>query len=87
MSAVHRRILPASEPRCHPSPDCPLQDSCSRFTSPLPQGIGATLGNYRGKVVAGPIVNFCAMFVNQMVSDGELAAAAKKPVKPPLGAK
>jgi hypothetical protein len=87
VSKVHRRILPAKEPRCHPSPDCPLQDSCARFTCGLPQGIGATMANYRARVISGITAHLCPEFISSMVSDAELEAAAKPATKPPIGSK
>jgi hypothetical protein len=85
MSAVHRRILPAKESRCSPSPACPLQESCARFMCPLPQGVGATLSNSRNLVIYTPVGLTCSQFLSDMVSDAELAISAKKPVKPPIG--
>lgn len=85
MSTVHRRILPAKESRCSPSPDCPLQRCCARFTCPLPLGIGATLSNFRNLVMYTPTGATCGQFVSEMVSDAELEEQAKKPVKPPIG--
>jgi len=40
-------VLGPKDARCHPIPDCPMQDNCARFLNPLPQGIGASLGNFR----------------------------------------
>lgn len=37
-----RRVLPATEARCRPMRECPLQDHCARFQSPVPAH-GATV--------------------------------------------
>jgi hypothetical protein len=90
MSVAHRRVLPASEVRCHPSPSCPLQESCARYRSPLPQGIGSSLGNFADSVfIATSNLYECPKFLNLMVSDSErdeaAATARKSAIKPPLG--
>lgn len=95
MSSVHRRILKASDIRCHPDPTCPLQSGCARFTSPLPQGIGTTMCNFRGEVITsatmvmtilGPVMtdgpSTCPKHLSQMVQDDE--DAKPKTVHPPL---
>lgn len=84
MSKFHRRILPANEPRCTPSPDCQFKVSCARYTYPLPQGIGATMGNFRGTYMYTDEGMKCMRFISEMVSDEELAEQ-KKPAKPPIG--
>lgn len=86
--SVRRRVLAHKDCRCHPVPQCPLQSGCARFTTPLPQGIGATVANYRDDVIAGTgSTHFCPQHLSEMVTDAELAQAAKKPVKPPIGDK
>jgi hypothetical protein len=86
MSTVHRRILPAKEARCTPSPDCQFKENCARYKCPLPQGIGATMGNFRGTYMYTDEGMKCPRFISDMVSDEELAAQ-QKTVKPPIGNK
>lgn len=73
MSTVHRRVLTAKDVRCSPSPSCPLQDGCARFKSPMPQGIGAKLENYRSNVSTTAGVSLCLHYLSFMVSDEDMA--------------
>lgn len=84
MTTAHRRVLKPDDARCHPSPHCQLQHTCARFTSPMPQGIGGKMGNFRS---AAPVVTYCSDHLSQMVDDAELEAAAKPATKPPIGGK
>lgn len=84
MSRIHRRILGVKDVRCHPSPECPLQSSCARFKSPLPQGIGVKMDNFRGFVAGAWGQHLCGMFLSDMVQDDE--DEKPKTIHPPLGA-
>jgi hypothetical protein len=78
VSKVHRRILLASELRCSPHPDCHLKATCSRFTSPIPQG-SASLANLRPPGV-GTVMS-CIHYLSAMVGDDEDKPETKE-VKP-----
>jgi hypothetical protein len=86
MSTVHRRILASDVARCMPAPDCQFKANCARYTSPLPQGLGATMANFRGSYMFTDEGMKCPRFISTMVSDEELVAQ-QKTVKPPIGSK
>lgn len=92
MSKVHRRVLSIKDARCHPIPGCPLQASCARYTSPLPQGFGAALGNFRKFVVNGTGgTHSCQHHMSVMLPEAEKAdidaAAAKRAVRPAISSR
>jgi hypothetical protein len=74
-----RRVMDPDEVRCRPSPGCPLQDSCARFTSPIPT-TNAKIGNFRAQVQTGPTGSACNYRLSVMV--GPAAPPAQRATKP-----
>ena len=75
---AHRRVLPITEPRCLPFPDCHRKNNCARFVCGIPQGKSAPVQNFSTSHMSGIT---CSNFLTAMVIDG-VEPEEEKVVKP-----